>query len=163
MHDSTGSATEATVTAEEVVDITREVWSSFLGLELEPLHVDGVPDAPVVPATGAGMAGVVGISGAWNGSVTVECGVEHAQAAAEAMFAAEPGSLAAEEVADAWGELTNMVGGNIKALFPAPSALSVPSVSEGVGAQVFVPGAQVLERVQLVGAEAHVRVTVWQV
>lgn len=150
--------TGTTVTAEEVVDITREVWSSFLGLDLEPLYVDEVD--PTVP--GPSMSGVVGISGAWNGSVAVECGVEHARAAAEAMFAAEPGSLAPEEVADAWGELTNMVGGNIKSLFPAPSALSVPTVSEGVAYQVFVPGAHVLQRVQLIGPDALVRVTVRQ-
>jgi chemotaxis protein CheX len=149
----------ATVTAEEVVDITREVWSSFLGLDLEPLFVD---DADL-PVTGPSMSGVVGISGAWNGSVAVECGVEHARAAAEAMFQAEPGSLSSEEVADAWGELTNMVGGNIKSLFPAPSALSVPTVSEGLAYQVFVPGASVLQRVQLTGPDALVRVTVWQV
>ena len=157
MSDMTDTET-ATVTAEEVVDITREVWSSFLGLDLEPVYLDEA-DAP---AAGPSMSGVVGISGAWNGSVAVECGVEHAQAAAEAMFQAEPGSLAPEEVADAWGELTNMVGGNIKSLFPAPSALSVPSVSEGLAQQVFVPGASVLQRVQLIGPDALVRVTVWQ-
>lgn len=159
MSDMTGTATEtATVTAEEVVDITREVWSSFLGLDLEPLYVD---DADL-PTAGPSMSGVVGISGAWNGSVAVECSIEHAQAAAEAMFAADASSLAPEEVADAWGELTNMVGGNIKSLFPAPSALSVPTVSEGVAYQVFVPGASVLQRVHLIGPDAVVRVTVWQ-
>ncbi len=154
--DTADTATAAIVTVEEVVDITREVWSSFLGLDLEPLYLDDLP------TTGASMSGVVGISGAWNGSVAVECGVEHAQAAAEAMFAAEAGSLAPEEVADAWGELTNMVGGNIKSLFPAPSALSVPTVSAGEAYRVLVPGAAVLQRVQLAGPDALVRVTVWQ-
>ncbi len=158
MSDMTETET-ATVTAEEVVDITREVWSSFLGLELEPLLLD---EADLPPVSGASIAGVVGISGAWNGSVAVECSKEHAVVAAEAMFAADPGSLAPEEVADAWGELTNMVGGNIKSLFPAPSALSVPSVTEGEGNQVFVPQATRLQRVHLLAPDALVRVTVWQ-
>jgi chemotaxis protein CheX len=156
--DTADTATAAMVTAEEVVDITREVWSSFLGLDLEPLYLDDD-----IPTAGASTSGVVGISGAWNGSVAVECAAEHAQAAAEAMFAAEAGSLAPEEVADAWGELTNMVGGNIKSLFPAPCALSVPTVSSGQDYQVLVPGASVVQRVQLVGPDALVRVTVRQV
>lgn len=31
---------------------------------------------------------------------------------------------------DAWSELVNMVGGNVKALFPPPTALSLPEVRE---------------------------------
>jgi len=155
MSDSTDTAE---VTADDIAEIAREVWSSFLGLDLEPLLLD---EADLPPLEGPSVSGVVGISGEWNGSVAVECSREHAVAAAEAMFQAEPGSLAAAEIADAWGELTNMVGGNIKSLFPAPSGLSVPTVTEGQ-AQVFVPGATVLQKVHLAGPDVLVRVTVWQ-
>jgi chemotaxis protein CheX len=156
MSDSTETAT---VTADDVAEIAREVWASFLGLELEPLFLD---EADLPPVSGPSISGVVGISGAWNGSVAVECSKDHAVVAAEAMFAADAGSLAPEEIADAWGELTNMVGGNIKSLFPAPSALSVPTVTDGVSAQVFVPSATQLQRVHLMAPDAHERVTVWQ-
>ena len=146
------------VTGEQITSITQDVWQSFLEMDLEP-HPLG-HDAPSLD--GPTVTGCVGVSGEWNGSVFLEVTADLAQAAAEAMFQADPGSLAPEEVADAWGELTNMVGGNIKSLFPAPSALSVPSVSEGLAQQVFVPGASVLQRVQLIGPDALVRVTVWQ-
>jgi chemotaxis protein CheX len=36
-----------------------------------------------------------------------------------------------EEIRDALGELTNVIGGNVKALFPGPSALSLPTVAVG--------------------------------
>lgn len=118
------------VTVEQVVRIVGEVWNAYLGLTIEPApdapYSDPAPDAP---RSDPEMTGRVGISGAWQGSVELRCSTEHATEAAEAMFAAEPGSLAPDEIADALGELTNMVGGTIKCLLPEPSALSVPRVS----------------------------------
>ena len=160
MSEMTDTASEpATITAEEVVEITREVWQSFLGIDLEPFLADEAD----LPPTGASMSGVVGISGAWTGSVAVECALEHARAAAEAMFAADAESLAPEEVADAWGELTNMVGGNIKSLLPAPSKLSLPSVAEGLSYTVRVPGAVLVDEVTLVCEAGPLHVSVWKV
>ena len=151
----TGTAEElAPLSADHVHDITREVWASFLGLDLEPWVADSW--------SGLTLSGVVGISGAWQGTVALECPMPHAVAAAEAMFAADPGTLTPEEVADALGELTNMVGGNIKSLLPAPSALSTPSVAEGRDVQLFVPGAELVEQVHLIGPDALVRVSVFR-
>jgi chemotaxis protein CheX len=144
------------VTAEQVAEIAGQVWDSFLGL---PLVEAGSADAP----TGMVMTGLVAITGAWQGSVVLRCSYEHAVVAAEAMFAAEPGSLDESEIADALGELTNMVGGNIKSLLPEPSALSIPSVTCGNDAHVFVPAARPVLQVGLSCAEAPVQVTVWQV
>ena len=145
------------VTAEHIIEITREVWSSFLQLELEPVDPD------TMPVDGPRFTGVVNISGAWQGSVVVECAAAHAVAAAEAMFAAEPGSLSGDEVGDALGELTNMVGGNIKSLLPAPSALALPSVAEGDSYTVRVPGADLVSKVALVCASGIVHVSLWKV
>ncbi len=92
----------------------------------------------------------------------LQVGADHAQAAAEAMFDADPGSLSEQEVSDALGELTNMVGGNIKSLVPAPSKLSLPSVSEDVNYTVRVPGAVLLSRVALLCSDAPVLVSVWK-
>jgi chemotaxis protein CheX len=38
--------------------------------------------------------------------------------------------LTPAEVLDTWGELVNMVGGNLKGLLPPPSQLSLPDVRE---------------------------------
>jgi hypothetical protein len=69
----------------------------------------------------------------WNGSVFLSCHLEgRSPLRAEAMFAADPGSLVADEVSGRLGELTNMVGGKVKGLLPPPSRLSVPTVAVGV-------------------------------
>ena len=59
---------------------------------------------------------------------------------AEAMFAADPGSLSADEVSDALGELTNMVAGNVKALLPESCAISLPTVALGTNYKINVVG-----------------------
>ena len=146
---------EPPITEEHVAEVAGAVWDSFLGL---PLQLS--PDSPE-PAAG-GMSGVVTISGAWRGAVVLQCPSEHAVAAAEAMFAAQPGSLSPAEVADALGELTNMVGGNLKNLLPEPTSLSIPSVSGGGDSQVFVPAARPVLEVPLCSGTALVRVTLWQ-
>ena len=148
--------TSELVTGEQVAEITRDVWGSFLAMDLEPVAADDQP------LGGATMTGCVHLSGAWGGSVLLETTAEHAQLAAEAMFAADPGSLSADEVSDALGELTNMVGGNVKGLLPAPSSLSLPSVAGGESYTMRVPGAVLVVRVHLMGPAGPVRITVWR-
>jgi chemotaxis protein CheX len=46
------------------------------------------------------------------------------------MWGQGPAELGSREVYDAWGELVNMVGGNLKALLPPPGTLSLPHVRE---------------------------------
>ena len=146
------------VTEEQILAITQDVWESFLVLHLEP-HPLGEAAPPLAGPT---VTGCVHITGEWDGSVFLQVGADHAQAAAEAMFGADPGSLSESEVSDALGELTNMVGGNIKSLVPAPSKLSLPSVSEGENYTVRVPGAVLLSRVALLCGDAPVLVSVWK-
>ena len=148
---------EVPVASSDIVEIAQEVWSSFLSLDLVPV------DASTAALDGPRLTGVVSISGGWQGTVVLECALPHAVAAAEAMFAAEPGSLSGDEVSDALGELTNMVGGNIKSLLPAPSALSIPSVAEGESYTVRVPGAVLVDRVALQSAAGLLHVSLWKV
>ena len=103
------------------------------------------------------------VSGAWTGSVFLSCHTDVATAAAEAMFAADPGSLSSDEVSDAVGELTNMVGGNVKSLLPAPSRLSVPTIAVGEPGSVRIPGAVMLDRVVLLSAPGPVHISIWKV
>ena len=146
------------VPPEQILAITQDVWESFLVLHLKP-HPLGEAAPPLAGPT---VTGCVHISGEWDGSVFLQVGADHAQAAAEAMFAADAGSLSQSEISDALGELTNMVGGNIKSLVPAPSKLSLPSVSEGENYTVRVPGAVLLSRVALLCDDAPVLVSVWR-
>ena len=103
------------------------------------------------------------ISGAWDGSVFVEATKAHAESAAEAMFASEAGTLSREEVGDALGELTNMVGGNVKGLLGVTTKLSLPSIAGGESYTLRIPGAEIVDRVLLQSASGPVRISVWQV
>ena len=47
------------------------------------------------------------------------------------MFSVPEGELGDEDLRDALGELTNMVGGNIKTLLPGSEFISLPTVIEG--------------------------------
>lgn len=153
------STEPAAVSTHDITSIAQDVWSSFLQMELEP-HPLGAESPPL---DGRTMTGTVHVSGAWQGSVFVQVPCDLAQACAEAMFAADPGSLTADEVCDALGELTNMVGGNIKSLLPAPSKLSIPSVAEGESYTVRIPGAVLLEKVALVCVAGPLHISVWKV
>ncbi|MGZ6737692.1 MAG: chemotaxis protein CheX [Mycobacteriales bacterium] len=152
------SVTEAeqVVDGEQIAEITRDVWDSFLSMELAVAGGD-----PLAPLPGSSVTGCVHVSGEWNGTIFLQASAEHAVAAAEAMFAADPGSLSPGEVSDALGELTNMVGGNIKSLLPGPSRLSIPTVAEGEHYTVRVPGASLVDAVTLVGPAGPVHITVW--
>ena len=63
------------------------------------------------------------------------------------MFGIPEQSATAEQTQDALGELTNMVGGNIKALLPVPSRLSLPAVAEGADYLALLPGGRVVSEV----------------
>lgn len=63
----------------------------------------------------------------------IECSESFARWAASRMFDAEVSSR--QDVGDALGELTNMVGGNLKALLPGPNRLSIPDVRHDAKAE----------------------------
>jgi len=106
----------------DVLALAEEVWRSFVGDD-EPL-LPAEPDPGIVA-----YAATVTIAGAWNGAVTLEFGDGTAEAVSARMLGS--GSMTEADVADAVGELVNMVGGNVKSLMPGPSALSLPVVSAG--------------------------------
>ena len=112
-------------TQADVQALVEEVWASFLG-EDEPLLVLPLDD-DVAPETGWSAA--VTVTGAWEGIVSVSLSVATAQEVCRRMLGVE--DTHDEDVADAVGELVNMIGGNIKSLMPGPSVLSLPVVAAG--------------------------------
>lgn len=132
------------VPAEQIAAVTEEVWTSFLGLDVVPSGVDAT-----ALATGA-TTGQVQISGGWNGSVLLACSAPLARLAATAMFDMTDDDVGDEEIADAIGELVNMIGGNLKGLLPGPSRLSLPSVTGGGAPDGHGGAGQIDEQVALV-------------
>ena len=112
------------LTLDVVVAVSTDVWTCFLGAQDELV-------AAYEPrgASGQGYVSSVTVSGAWNGHVILELTEEAAVRAARAMVGTD--DVAAGDVADAVGELANMIGGNLKGLVPAPSRLGLPLVVKG--------------------------------
>ncbi len=121
---------EATVEA-----IAQEAWISLVGEEeiLIPVPTD-------LPA--AVVSSWVDIVGPWTGSVVLTTGRDTAEELCRALLGpATPPVVEDEDVADAFGEIANVVGGNVKAALPGPSGLSLPQV--GDAPDVRNPGDQV--------------------
>ncbi|WP_336030514.1 chemotaxis protein CheX [Geodermatophilus sp. FMUSA9-8] len=108
---------EATVT-----EITEQAWLALVG-EDEVL----VPLPAPLPADT--LSSWVGITGPWTGTVVLTTGRDTAVELTRALLREHaPEVLEDEDVDDALGELANVVGGNVKAVLPGPSALGLPEV-----------------------------------
>ena len=151
---SSGQAVEV-VSPDDVAIITQDVWASFLGVEIQQIGVDeslaGRPS----------MVGAVRVTDAWFGAVVLEMTPGLSRQVAATMFESTPDVVTDAEVVDALGELTNMIGGNVKSLLPAPSQLSLPMVSESVW-PTTVPGSVVICRIAFAVGADMVHVSVWQ-
>ncbi|WP_157538327.1 MULTISPECIES: chemotaxis protein CheX [unclassified Nocardioides] len=117
-------------TVDDLQAVTEDVWLALVG-EDEVLLPRLVPPGTPFDATGVWSAAVT-ISGGWHGVVTVELDADVAGRLSARMLDL-PSAEDAEDadVADAVGELVNMIGGNVKSLMPGPSVLSLPAVAAG--------------------------------
>jgi hypothetical protein len=111
----------------KVNDIAAKVWSMVLGFRLAPIACD-----PGRAETQHFVLGKVTISGSWQGVLTQACSAGLARRAAAAMFGKAPEEAEPEEIRDALGELTNMVGGNFKTTIKGECNLSIPSIVDAV-------------------------------
>ena len=107
-----------------VRSIAEEAWFALVG-----------PDELLVPLPGELPADVVSawvyVVGPWTGSVVLTTGRQTAADLTRALLGpAGPEILDHEDVVDAFGEIANVVGGNVKAALPGPSALGLPEVGE---------------------------------
>ena len=144
------------VSPDDVCIIAQDVWASFLSVQLEQVAVDdaGLAGRPSV-------VGAVRVTDAWFGAVVLELTPNLAKQVAATMFGSEPDEVTDAEVVDALGELTNMIGGNVKSLLPAPSQLSLPMVSHSVW-PTTVPGSVPVCRVAFAVGPDSVHISVWQ-
>ncbi len=112
----------ALLDAETVQSIADEVWPSLVG--------DGEAVVPVpVPPPAEVLSAWVDIVGPWTGSVVLSCAPATAEALTESVLMTRPPTVVdAEDVADALGELANVLGGNIKSVLPGESKLGLPRV-----------------------------------
>lgn len=137
-----------------VAELAESVWEQTIGVALVP-----VPAGEPV-AEGRTIEGHVHVSGQWRGTLVLQCSFAAAEAATRQMFSLGESVPTLGDVQDAIGELTNMVGGNVKALMSEDGCfLSLPVVVEGRDFSVHVSGARVMTRHAFTSEGASVVVT----
>ncbi len=142
------------LSSDDVAQIVQEVWSSMLSLDVQPVDVAEVTDD-------LAMAGNVGVTGATDCLISMEVSAEGARHFAAVMFGLDDSDCSDDDIADAIGELTNMIGGNIKSLLPEPSSLSLPVVTNGKRPTVRVPGGKTLLEAAYTTGGYAMNLTVW--
>jgi hypothetical protein len=107
-----------------VQSIADEVWPSLVG--------DGEAFVPVpVPPPAELVSAWVDIIGPWTGSVVLTCAPATAEALTESVLMTRPPTVVDDEdVADALGEVANVLGGNIKSVLPGEFRLGLPQVGD---------------------------------
>lgn len=113
----------------QVRSVVRTVWSTQLGLDIR--DADGV-DRPA----GDTMTAAIHVSGDFRGSVRLDCSRALLRRATAIMFDLPEAELDDDDERDVIGELTNVVAGNIKALIPGNSSISLPTIIDGTDYRV---------------------------
>ncbi|MDX2194257.1 MAG: chemotaxis protein CheX [Gemmatimonadales bacterium] len=143
-----------------LVGIVTAVWEEMLDL---PLSVrDDGDELDGAEQHGDILTGVIHIVGDWNGTVALAAPPSLATEFASRMLAAPPEALTKLEIEDTWGEMVNMVGGNLKALVPPPTQLSLPAVIAGQSYAYRVPNGRTLNEVTFACLGRRIRLTVIQ-
>ena len=138
----------------DMKDIAMTIWATLFELPLE--------DADAAPlGRESTVTSCVQIDGAWQGAVVLQCPLTLARTLTAAMFqtdtAPEP-----DEIHDALGELANMLGGNVKALLPGPSRISLPAVAVGSDYHMSVVGTNAVTSLTFTCDGHPLRVTLLQ-
>jgi CheY-specific phosphatase CheX len=116
----------------ETRQIVEDVFSSMLRMDVECVNEPGPPAAtPIMTAT-------VHFVGSWKGALRIECTPEQTFEYARRLLGIDVPVEVNEDVADSFGELANMIGGNLKAVLPPKVQLSMPSVVRGVDYSVRI-------------------------
>jgi len=118
-----------------------DIWMATLGMPTRPVAAE--QDGPSPHPT---LDGLINIAGDWQGTVAVQVPRALAEVMAARMFRLGDRPASLEDMQDALGEITNMTGGNIKALLPGQCVLSLPAVVEGQGYTIRVPSSQLVTR-----------------
>ena len=122
----------------EIRDIVSYVFTTMLGLDTEPVEIEWRESKRSITSA-------IYFAGPWKGAVMIECTREEAFAFTGILCGVRPTQLD-ETVRDAFGELANMVGGNLKAIMPRGVNLSMPMVVEGSDYLIWFSGGNIVSR-----------------
>lgn len=104
-------------------EIVTFVWQTLVGTDAEPAATSAPIDDPRIAT--------ISIGGPWTAALVVTVSAELARSYAATLLGLEVAELETDDVADALGELANVVGGNVKGMLDddGASTLTLPIVS----------------------------------
>lgn len=115
--------TQAAQLSQKIARIGTTVMNEFLKIPVQNEQH---------PGSALPRGAAITISGGWKGSVTVSSSDDLSRRIAASMFRKDDDSVDIRDINDALTELTNIIAGNIKAILPGPSQLSLPVSLESV-------------------------------
>ena len=137
---SDGTLTHSSsVGSAEIVQIVQDVFQTMLGMDVEPSEQEWL-------ASERRVTSVVRLAGDWTGAALIECSLDQAFIFTSRLMPVPQPDTFTGEVRDALGELSNMVGGNLKSLLPHGVTLAMPVVTEGHSHAVSVCGGNLVTR-----------------
>ena len=125
-----------------MAETVSSIWASILGKDVFPV-LDGDHD----DAHEATFVGCIHVTGPEVGVVMLRCPAGLATELASAMFSLPCADVGVSDAQDALGELTNIMGGNFKAMLSDGHHLSLPTVVEGNDFRTKFIGTRLVARV----------------
>lgn len=108
----------------ETMQVISDVFETMLSSKADRVEARPLPQPPFVTAA-------IHFAGSYRGAVILACSNSTVCWLTGRICRADPPSSVNEDALDAISELVNMIGGNLKALLPSGTALSLPSVVDG--------------------------------
>lgn len=118
---------------EEIRQITESVWTSTLGMPIEPRAA--MKPSEIEHA----MAACIQITGGWQAVVVLYCPARLVRRAAAAMFGMSDEAATPDDLQDVMCELVNIIGGNVKGMLEGPCHISLPAFIEGLNYRLVFP------------------------
>jgi CheY-specific phosphatase CheX len=117
----------AVIAADQVMAVAHDVFVAMVdGEETTLVPWDGDVPAPVEP-----LAAWVDVHGPWSGRAVLVTELATARDLARAMLRLDADApVDSEDLVDAFGEIANVVGGNLKSLLPDGGTLGLPQVAD---------------------------------
>ena len=134
-----------------IAEIVQSIYATMLGFEL-------IRSGDASPEDHESLLASIQIAGEWTGGIVISLSPEMARASAAALLAAPANDVSESDMKDVAAELVNMIGGNVKALLPGPSHLSLPTIVSGHDFGLQMHHAQLIDDVVLAAETGALRV-----
>ena len=148
---------DVVVSENDLAEMVEQVWVSYLDPEgvspLVPTYDENQPSE---------VHSSVSITGSWTGVIVYASSTTAARRAAAAFLAMGEDEVGTEDLSDVLGELANIVGGNVKAMLPPGTLLSLPQVVLAPESASKYPSAERITGLYGMWNQEPVSISIWQ-